>query len=66
MLFYPKIYVDTILDVKYEYLQKNNIHAIILDMDNTLIDFNGNILKRGRRMVQRLKRKRNKIIYSFK
>ena len=51
MLFYPKIYVNTILDIKHDYLMKNDIHAIILDMDNTLIDFNGNILNRCRRVV---------------
>ncbi len=51
MLFYPKIYVDTILDINYEYLKKNNIHAIILDMDNTIIDFDENILKRSRELV---------------
>ena len=52
MIFYPKIYVNTILDIEYEYLKKNNIRAIILDMDNTLIDFDGNILMRCRKVVQ--------------
>ena len=52
MIFYPKIYVDTIKDVSYEILEKNNIHAIILDMDNTLIDFEANLLERCQRMVR--------------
>ncbi len=46
MLFYPKLYVDTIKDIPYEFLDKNSIKAIILDMDNTLIDFDANILER--------------------
>ena len=52
MIFYPKMYIDTILDLHFEILEKNNIRAIILDMDNTLIDFNANILDRCKRMVQ--------------
>ena len=39
MLFYPKFYCDNVRDVKLEFLQKNNIKGIILDVDNTLIDF---------------------------
>ena len=51
MFFYPKIYVNTIKDISHELLIKNNIKAIILDMDNTLIDFENNILERSKRMV---------------
>ncbi|MBR6033902.1 MAG: hypothetical protein IKP28_04110 [Clostridia bacterium] len=47
MLFYPKMYVNTIKDIPYEELEKNNIKAIILDMDNTLIDFEVNVLERS-------------------
>lgn len=52
MIFYPKMYVNDILDVNYDTLKKNNIKAIILDMDNTLIDFDLNILERCKRMVR--------------
>ena len=51
MIFYPKIYVNTILDVSDELIMQNNIKAIILDMDNTLIDFDLNLLERCKRMV---------------
>ena len=51
MIFYPKIYVDTIKDLSYDTFKKNNINAIILDMDNTLIDFDANLLNRCKRMV---------------
>lgn len=51
MIFYPKKYVNTIKDISYEFLKENNIHAIILDMDNTLIDFEVNILERCKKMV---------------
>ena len=46
MVFYPNMYVDNIKDVSFEVLDKHKIKAIILDMDNTLIDFNANILER--------------------
>jgi hypothetical protein len=39
MILYPKFYCDNVRDIKYEFLQKNNIKGIILDVDNTLIDY---------------------------
>jgi len=66
MVFYPKIYVDTIKDIQYETLKQNCIHAIILDMDNTLIDFEVNLLERCKRMVRGFKTKWNKIFNSIK
>ena len=51
MVFYPKQYVNTIKDISYETLKNNHIKAIILDMDNTLIDYNANILERSKGMV---------------
>ena len=39
MLFYPDFYFDNVRDVKIDLLEKNNIKGIILDVDNTLIDF---------------------------
>lgn len=39
MLFYPDGYFDKVRDIKIEYLKKNNIKGIILDVDNTLIDY---------------------------
>ncbi len=42
--FFPDIYIDSILSVTPEYLEKNNIKGIIIDMDNTVIDRYVNIL----------------------
>lgn len=39
MLFYPKLYCDNVRDVSLDVLKKNNIKGIILDVDNTIIDF---------------------------
>lgn len=36
---YPNVYFDKIEKITIEFLQKNKIKALILDMDNTLIDY---------------------------
>lgn len=38
MNIYPKLYCDKITDISLEYLKQNNIKALILDVDNTLLD----------------------------
>ena len=37
MLLYPKEYLDSVKDININFLQKNNIKGLILDVDNTLI-----------------------------
>jgi HAD superfamily phosphatase (TIGR01668 family) len=39
MKIYPKLYCEKITDITVEYLKENNIKALILDVDNTLLDF---------------------------
>ena len=39
MLIYPDEYFNKIEEITIEYLQKNKIKALILDMDNTLINY---------------------------
>lgn len=39
MLFYPDFYCNNVRDVKLDFLKKNNIQGIILDVDNTLVDY---------------------------
>lgn len=38
MNIYPKFYFDKVTDIKLDFLKENNIKALILDVDNTLID----------------------------
>ena len=40
MNIYPKFYCDKITDISLDFLKENNIKALILDVDNTLIDIN--------------------------
>ena len=62
MIFYPKMYLEHILEIKYEMLEANGIKGIILDMDNTLIDFHVNILNGVQQWVEDLKGKGIKLI----
>lgn len=62
MIFYPDIYVDTIKDISYDLLEKNHIHAIILDMDNTLIDFETNVLDGAIQWCNSLQKKGIKLL----
>ena len=39
MLLYPDIYLRKVEDISIDLLNKNNIKGLILDIDNTLIDY---------------------------
>lgn len=43
MIFYPKGYFKKVSEISLEYLTENNIKGLILDVDNTLIDYYKNI-----------------------
>lgn len=40
MIFYPDRYMKKVEDIDIEFLKKNKLKALILDVDNTLIDYN--------------------------
>ena len=42
-VIYPNAYFSGVLDIKIGFLIKNKIKALILDVDNTLIDYNKNL-----------------------
>lgn len=43
MIFYPNDYLKSVTQISHEYLSKNHIKALILDVDNTLIDYDKNL-----------------------
>ena len=45
MILYPDIQFEKVEQITIEFLQKNKIKALILDVDNTLIDYNKNMSK---------------------
>lgn len=45
MKIYPKAYFNNVREIRIDFLQKNKIKALILDVDNTLIDYDKNLPK---------------------
>lgn len=43
MLIYPNAYLKNVQEINIQFLIKNKIKALILDVDNTLIDYEQNI-----------------------
>ena len=43
MIFYPKGYFNKVSEISLEYLKENSIQGLILDVDNTLIDYYKNM-----------------------
>lgn len=61
MIFYPNIYLNNVKDISIELLRENNINGILLDVDNTLIDFNLKILDGSKQWCDNLKRNNIKV-----
>ena len=57
MLLYPKKYLKNVKEITIELLEKNEIKALILDVDNTLIDYDKNILDGAPNWCEDLKQK---------
>ena len=55
MLIYPKIYIKRVEEITIEMLQKNKIKALILDIDNTLIDYEENMEESVKQWAKDLK-----------
>ena len=43
MFLYPKTYFESVKEIKFSFLKENNINAVILDVDNTILDFDKKI-----------------------
>ena len=43
MILYPNSYFKNISEISFTYLKQNDIRGLILDVDNTLIDYYKNI-----------------------
>lgn len=56
MIFYPNIYLNNVKEITIELLKKNNIKGLLLDVDNTLIDFDLKILNGTKKWCKDLKR----------
>ncbi len=56
MNLYPNECFDKVEQITIEYLQKNKIKALILDVDNTLIDYHRNLSQNVVKWTQQLKK----------
>lgn len=56
MLIYPDIYLNNVKDITIEFLRENSIKGLILDIDNTLIDFDKKLLNGAKEWCESLKK----------
>ena len=62
MIFYPDYYCDKVTDITIELLEEKNIKGIILDVDNTLIDFDKILLSGASEWINLVKQNEIKCI----
>ena len=63
MVLYPDIYLKNVKEITYDLIDKNSIKGIILDVDNTLIDYYGELLDGADTWCKDLKQRRSQILY---
>lgn len=56
MNLYPKIYLKKVQEITYQMLQENGILGVILDVDNTLIDYYKNMPEGVQQWCENLKK----------
>lgn len=56
MILYPDFYLKDVTKITFKMLQENNIKGLILDVDNTLIDYNKHMDKKVKLWVEDLKK----------
>ena len=56
MLIYPDIYFNNVKEITIEFLKENNIKGLILDVDNTLINFDKELLDGAKEWCNNLKK----------
>ena len=61
MIFYPREYFNNILEISIDFLRKNKIEGILLDIDNTIIDKDNKIVDCLEDWVENLKNNNIKI-----
>ena len=56
MILYPNAHFKNVREIKIEFLRKNEIKALILDVDNTLIDYDRNLAQETIEWAEHLKK----------
>lgn len=52
MVLYPNLFCKDVTEITIEILRKNNIKGLILDVDNTLIDYHRNLDQKIKKWVE--------------
>ena len=55
MILYPKLYLNNVKEITINILNKYNLKGLALDVDNTLIDYDKNLLKGAEKWAENLK-----------
>ena len=55
MNLYPDLYLNSVIDINATLLKKNTLEALILDVDNTLIDYYKNLIDGAEDWCENLK-----------
>ena len=61
MLLEPRAYFNSVKEITLDFLQQNHIKALILDVDNTLIDYDRNLTEETIEWAEKLKENRIKL-----
>ena len=61
MILYPDAMFDNVKEISAKFLRKNNINALILDVDNTLIDYYKNLSEDTIKWANNLKEQQIKL-----
>lgn len=56
MILYPKQLFNNVREIKIDFLRENKINALILDVDNTLIDYDKNLDEETIKWAEELKK----------
>jgi len=56
MILYPKEHFKNVREIQIDFLRNNKINALILDVDNTLIDYDKNLAEETIEWAENLKR----------
>ena len=55
MILYPNRYIEKVTDIDVKFLEENSIKGLILDVDNTLIDYYRNLVDGAEKWCEELK-----------
>ncbi len=56
MKIYPKLYCKKVTDIPVDYFNENDIKAVLLDVDNTLLDFDLNMVEGLKEWYEKVKK----------